>query len=308
MHSHTRRRVAAVLSACACAVVAGAPAAHAQATTVPAACPSTFDVLAADTIGTFAVPAGAYRITVLNPSALSCASASDLLRQFLEDFNGTLPALWTLDASTGTFSSGPGRGFSIALAGPTAGAGGGQSPATGTSCPTTFSVLHDDHIGSMAIAKGPYSITVLSYGTLTCGQAFDRFARFLQDFDGRLPSPWTLDAATGTFQRGGVRYAFRVSPAPAPIPASGPAPSQALPGSQCPGVFSVRHDDRIGALRLRQGDFRITRLGSSCAAGARLLARFLQRPDGRLPSPWKLNAQTGTFTGAGTAGFRIKPV
>lgn len=301
-------RIAAALSVCACALVLAAPAAQAQTTPVPTACPATFDVLAADAIGTYAVPSGAYRITVLDPSGLSCASASDLLRQFLEDFNGTLPAPWTLNASTGTFSSGPGQGFSIALAGAPAGGGGGQSPATGVTCPTTFSVLHDDHIGSMTVPKGPYAITVLSYGALTCGQAFDRFARFLQDFDGRLPSPWTLDAATGTFQRGGVRYAFRVSPAPAPIPATGPSPSRQLPGSQCPGVFSVRHDDRIGALRLRQGDLRITRLGSSCAASARLLAQFLQRPDGRLPSPWRLDVQTGTFTGAGSSGFRIKPV
>ncbi len=298
-------RIAAALFACACALILAAPAAQAG---TPTACPATFDVLAADTIGTYAVPAGAYRITVLNPSGLSCANASDLLRQFLEDFNGTLPAPWTLNASTGTFSSGPGQGFSIALAGPPAGGGGGQSPATGVTCPTTFSVLHDDHIGSMTVPKGPYAITVLSYGALSCGQAFDRFARFLQDFDGVLPSPWTLDATTGTFQRGGVRYAFRVSPAPAPIPATGPTPSQQLPGTQCPGVFSVRHDDRIGALRVPQGDLRITRLGSSCAASARLLAQFLQRPDGRLPSPWKLNVQTGTFTGTGGSGFRIKPV
>jgi hypothetical protein len=179
---------------------------------------------------------------------------------------------------------------------------------TPTACPATFSVRHDDHIGSMTVPKGPYAITVLSYGALGCGQAFDRFARFLQDFDGVLPSPWTLDATTGTFQRGGVRYAFRVSPAPAPIPATGPTPSEQLRGSQCAGVFSVGHGDRIGVLRLPQGDLRITRLGSSCATSARLLAQFLQRPDGRLPSPWRLNVQTGTFTGAGSGGFRIKPV
>jgi hypothetical protein len=195
-----------------------------------------------------------------------------------------------------------------ALAGPPAGGGGARSPATSVTCPTTFSVRHDDHIGSMTVPEGPYAITVLSYGALSCGRAFDRFARFLQDFDGVLPSPWTLDASTGTFQRGGVRYAFRVSPAPAPIPATGPTPSQQLPGSQCPGVFSVGPADRIGALRLPQGDLRITRLGSSCATSARLLAQFLQRPDGRLPSPWRLSVQTGTFTGAGGRGFRIKPV
>ena len=43
-------RIAAALFVCACALVLAAPAAQAQ-TPVPTACPATFDVLAADTIG-----------------------------------------------------------------------------------------------------------------------------------------------------------------------------------------------------------------------------------------------------------------
>ena len=60
-------RIAAALFVCACALVLAAPAAQAQTTPVPTACPATFDVIAADAIGTYAVPSGAYRITVLNP-------------------------------------------------------------------------------------------------------------------------------------------------------------------------------------------------------------------------------------------------
>ena len=144
-------RLAIVLFACACALSWRRPPPGPDAGRVPG------DVRRArgGHLGTYAVPAGAYRITVLDPAGLSCANASDLLRQFLEDFNGTLPAPWTLNASTGTFTSGPGQGFSIALAGPPAGGGGGRSPATGVTCPTTFSVLHDDHIGSMTVPRGP---------------------------------------------------------------------------------------------------------------------------------------------------------
>ena len=67
----------------AAAVLACAPAAHAQTVTPPAACPGTFQVLHNDTIGTLSLKAGAYTITVQNPSVLSCATASSLLTRFL---------------------------------------------------------------------------------------------------------------------------------------------------------------------------------------------------------------------------------
>jgi hypothetical protein len=301
----TTRRLLIVLALCAGALAA-TPAAQAQ-TPAPATCPLTFNVLQSDRIGTYVIAPGAYQITVLNPGALGCTAASNWLQQFLESFSGTLPNGWSLDPASGNFYTTSGAGFSLTLVGPAQG-GGGQYPASGVTCPTTFAVQHNDTIGAFGLSKGPYTMTLLAQGGMTCGQAATNFARFLQDYDGILPSPWIMDAATGTFSRGAsTRVGFRVQPAPAPANPT-PAPSgYTTPGSQCAGTFQVRHNDRIGALKLAAGNYRITRLGSTCAASSKLLAQFLQRPDGKLPSPWKLNAGTATFNGANGAGFRIKP-
>ena len=79
-------------------------------------------------------------------------------------------------------------------------------------CPGTFSVLHDDTIGFVAVPKGSYQITTLDSSALSCASATAAFARFLQDFDGKLPSPWQLNALTGTFVRGNGPAAFEVAP------------------------------------------------------------------------------------------------
>ena len=133
---------------------------------------------------------------------------------------------------------------------------------------------------------------------------------FLQDFDGRLPAPWTIDQPTATFLRGTTGAGFSIARAATPTPApsgGGTSPE----GRRCPGSFTVEHDDRIGALRLPAGPYRITLASSgrpSCAMSARYLARFLDSPAGRLPSPWALDTATGTFTDGTGRGFRIKPV
>ena len=295
-----RTLVAGLLAAAALAAV---PAA---ASAAPAACPATFSVLHDDQIGALAVPAGSYQLTVADPARLSCAEASDLFRRFLEDFDGRLPAPWTLDAATATFTGGSGRAFSIARTGG-GGGGGGQHPATGLRCPGVFQVLHNDHIGTFAVPAGSYTVTLLSVGPLSCNQAMNRFAAFLRDYDGRLPVPWTLDPQTGTFMRGGVLAGFRIEPAVSPEP--GPTPSSGA--LRCPATFRVLHNDRIGALRVPKGRYLITRTASgtpTCAASSRLLAGFLQRPDGRLPKPWRLRASTGTFLRPSGTGFSIKPV
>jgi hypothetical protein len=285
------------------AAIAVAPAA---ASAAPTTCPSTFSVLHDDRIGTFSVPAGAYNVIVSDPARLSCAHAADLFRQFLEDFDGRLPAPWQLDAATSTFTGASGISFSIAAAATPSG-GGGQHPATGLRCPGVFQVLHDDHIGNFRVPAGPYTVTLLSAGALTCDQAMNRFARFLQDYDGRLQGFWLLDWRTGTFIRGNWHVGFRVEPAVNPLP--GPEPSSG--GLRCPATFRVLHNDRIGALRIARGSYWVTRTAAgrpTCAATTRLLADFLERPDGRLPRPWKLQPSTATFLRPSGAGFSIKPV
>jgi hypothetical protein len=276
----------------------------------PAACPSTFAVLHDDRIGDLQLAAGNYTVTVLDSAQLSCAHASDLFRQFLEDFDGRLPRPWTLDAATATFTRAAGDGFSVALAAVPSGGGDGGHHPSGTACPGYFQVLHDDVIGALELPAGEYRITLLAVGRFTCASAAARFADFLADFDGRLPGRWVLDPQTATFSRS-AHVGFRVKLAQGDPPQ--PDPSGTHPtGRRCPGTFRVRNNDRIGRLRLPKGRYRITRLrpsALSCSDAAELLAEFLQHPAGDLPSPWVMNAQQATFRRGRNSGvgFRVKP-
>jgi uncharacterized spore protein YtfJ len=299
---------AAVLIA---ALLAAPGVANAQA---PATCPATFEVLHDDTVGALYLPKGNYTVTLLDSAALSCAEASDLFRQFLEDFDGRLRRPWVVDARDATFTRGAGGsvGFKVAPATGGGGGGGGGHHPVGTICPGTFQVVHDDHIGTFVVPSGQYLITLLSVGRITCSKAAAYLARFLDDFDGVLPTPWLLDPETGSFMRGARNVGFRIKElAGPPVPhggGSGTYPS----GKRCPDTFRVLNNDSIGQLRLRKGSYRITLVnrGLSCQRAAQLFRSFLQDFQGTLPSPWRLAVQTATFTrGAGrSAGFRVKPI
>jgi hypothetical protein len=301
---------AALLSVLALALPATSQAA-------PLRCPATFQVLHNDHIGRLSLPAGHYVITVLESSRLSCPEASDLFRQFLEDYDGRLPRPWVLDVSTRTFRRGSGSstGFTVTrTSSGGGGGGGGHHPATGTACPGTFHVLHNDRIGRLRLRAGEYRITLLSVGRISCARAARYLAQFLQDFDGRLPRPWTLDVETGTFMRGSRNVGFRVKPTgnpPDPTPGTGGTVYPARGQRRCPGTFRVLNRDRIGRLRLRAGRYVITTLSSrlSCRSASRLFRQFLEDTDGRLPRPWVLTVRNATFRrGRGSSrGFRVKP-
>ena len=177
-------------------------------------------------------------------------------------------------------------------------------------CPGTFSVLHDDTIGFVAVPEGSYQLTTLDSSALSCAAATAAFARFLQDFDGRLPSPWQLNALTGMFVRGSGPAAFEVAPVATPVTPPAGGSTTHPTGDRCAGTFRVLHDDRVGRLRLPAGRYRVT-LGPSepigCAASSRALARFLARPAGPLPRGWRLAPASGTFSRNGVVAFRIKP-
>jgi len=309
MRERTRSLLLAI-AALSAAVLAAPAAAEAQ---TPAACPATFEVLHDDTVGALYLPRGNYTITLLDPAALTCPEASDLFRQFLEDYDGRLRRPWVVDAAEATFTRGAGGsvGFSVAPAGSGGGGGGGGHHPVGTVCPGTFHVLHDDHIGTFALPSGHYLITLLSVGRMTCSKAATYLARFLDDFDGVLPRPWFLDTETGSFMRGARNVGFRIKElAGPPVPhggGSGTYPS----GRRCPATFRVLNDDSIGRLRLRKGSYSITLVnhGVSCTRAAQLFRSFLQDFQGTLPKPWRLAVQTATFTrgGSRSPGFRVKP-
>jgi len=297
-----RLRSLAAAAALAAALLLATLPGHASAQT-PAACPDTFAVLHDDTIGALALPQGPYTITVLDPTRLSCAAAADLFRQFLQDFDGVLPAPWRLDVATATFTGAGGQGFSVAQAAAPSGGGGGSHPATGTRCPGTFAVLHNDRIGRLRLPAGAYTITLLSIGRLSCTQASARFTAFLQDYDGKLPGGWIVDPETGTFLRSAL-VGFRVKQV-GPPSGGGSSPV----GRRCGGdAFSVDASHRFPGLRVRPGAYRIWVLSTSesCNTAAQQLGRLFNLTQGRLPRGWRLDPGTATFTRRGTAVFRIK--
>ena len=310
MRPHARPALLATASLLAALAILSPATASAQ-TATPALCPSTFAVLHDDQIGSMSLPAGAYAITVLDPARLSCAQASDLFRQFLEDWDGRLPRPWVANPATRTFTRGSGGsvGFSVAPTGGHSGGGGGGHHPHGSACPGTFRVLHNDRIGTFQIPRGSYTITLLSVGRVTCARAATLLSRFLQDFDGVLPRPWVLDPETGSFMRGSRNVGFRIKELVGPPNTNGGGSGTHPTGNRCPGTFRVLNNDRIGRLRLPRGRYRITLVGEgvNCAQASDLFAEFLQAFDGVLPRPWRMNVRTATFTRGGSgAGFRVK--
>jgi hypothetical protein len=192
----------------------GAPA-QAQA---PTPCTATFQVLHDDVIGDLQLPAGQYQLAV-DGIHVTCAQASHLFTQFLQDFNGVLPRPWSYDAvavGEGVFT---GRGtFAVVRTG-----AAGGSTATGTAtagggshgdlaCPGTFEVVHNDRIGRLRIPAGDYTITLLG-GNLTCATAERFFAAFLTLPRGSLPRRWVVLPQSAEFMRFSSHHGFRIKPA-----------------------------------------------------------------------------------------------
>jgi hypothetical protein len=179
----------------------------------------------------------------------------------------------------------------------------GSSPARAAATCPTFRVLHNDKIGKISLPAGTYAVTVRN---MTCASSTTWFARFLEDFDGKLPRPWkatSTGAGNVTFTGGARSFTARRTGASPPTGGRG--------SLVCSQAYNLRHRDRIGRLVLKKGKYRITRLSTispRCPKAARLLTRFLEDFDGHLPGDWAVLAQTGTFVnGSINDGFRIKP-
>ncbi len=273
-----------------------------KADAAPVSCPK-FRVLHNDRIGKLNLPKGSYNVTVLNGDKLSCAASSKLFAQFLQDWDGVLPKPWIIEVSSKTFRRGKGSdiGFQVKKSG-SGGGGGGNTPR---SCPGYFHVLHNDSIGSFKVPKGQYRLTLVGPRKINCYTAAKRFSEFLLDFDGKLPKPWVLNRQTATFTRGvNARVGFNINRAYGPSP----NPNKDKKVVRCPGTFRVLHNDRIGRLVLPKGPYYIKAgNGLACSGAASYFRQFLNRPDGRLPSPWKLNVGKARFQqGSGGPFFRVQ--
>jgi hypothetical protein len=273
-----------------------------QAQAAEVNCPK-FNVLHNDRIGKLNLPAGLYSVTVLNGDKLSCAAASKQFARFLQDWDGVLPKPWVLNVKKATFNRGKGSdaGFSVNKGG----GGGGGGGNSGRSCPGYFRVLHNDSIGSFQVPKGQYRITLVGPKKIGCTKAIMRFQEFLLDYDGVLPAPWYLNKRTATFTRGQTaKVGFNINRAYGPAP----NPNKNTKAVRCPGTFRVLHNDQIGKLVLPKGPYYVKAgNGLSCFSASNWFRVFLNRPDGRLPSPWKLNVGKARFQqGSGGPYFRVQ--
>jgi hypothetical protein len=176
-----------------------------------------------------------------------------------------------------------------------------------------FKVLHDDRIGPASFPAGTYTVAIPIAAELSCKEGNELFARFLEDFDGVLPRPWKLSAegsGKATFAQG-AKPGFSV----ALSKSSGSEEGGTSPvlGTLCNGTFSVNSNVVVGPLRFTKGKFLIylpPKTGISCRRASLLFTRFLAAtPD--LPSPWRLQSQTATFSKPSNptrSAFRIEPL
>jgi hypothetical protein len=291
----------------------GSPTTTAPAPTAAAGSCPQFQVLHDDKIGALSLPAGYYTITIGTPSALSCAQAANLFREFLLDFDGRLSGGWSVNASSSSFRrSSPNQSFSVARTGSSVPAGTSTTTiVSGGICPAVFQVLHDDHIGNLDIPAGKYILTLTGVGRMTCDQAASNLAKFLQDYDGTLPRPWFVDDETATFLHGTINDGFTLEPLVGDPPGK---LTLKLPGdgTPCPGYFTVQHDDVLGKLDVPKGNYLFVPLANSrlsCQRVVDLIREFLAIPDASLPSPWVVDRSTGTLRKGkrSKVGFRLKP-
>jgi hypothetical protein len=88
---------------------------------------------------------------------------------------------------------------------------------------------------------------------------------------------------------------------------------RAAAASNCPNTFRVLHNDHIGKLSLRKGNYRITVVNKnklSCQKASDLFTTFLNDFDGNLPHGWKVKARQSAFvkTGNPQKGFSVRRI
>jgi hypothetical protein len=190
-----------------------------------------------------------------------------------------------------------------------------QAAPASKSCPS-FQVLHNDRIGAAVFPAGNYTIKLEST-SLDCKSGGELFARFLEDFDGNLPTPWKVVAeGTGmaSFPRGsqpGFSVELTKKQTSGEIEKEG-ATNPDL-GTLCRNPFTVNHTTTLRPLRFTKGQFLIYLPSGStitCEGAVKLFAEFLGNSP-NVPAPWKLDSQTATFYKPASpkrSAFRIEPL
>jgi hypothetical protein len=183
-----------------------------------------------------------------------------------------------------------------------------------TKCPATFRVLHNDHIGKLNLPAGNYVITTKNQNTISCQRASSLFAKFLQDYDGKLPNGWKVLVNQSGFRKTSQKAFFVKRQGGGGGGGGGGGRHPGTGEKRCPGTFDVLHNDSIGKLKVAKGPHKITTINRqpvgdriTCSRASQLFAKFLQRPSGNLPNGWKLRVQSATFKKVGKhKGFRVK--
>jgi hypothetical protein len=187
----------------------------------------------------------------------------------------------------------------------------GSAPAAAVSSCPGFRVLHNDRIGPASFPAGTYKVTVAPSSGLGCADASKLFTRFLEDYDGVLPTPWRVLAESSgkaSFTQAG-KAGFSVALG---APGGGEGGSSEL-GLLCHGSFTVNSNVIIAPLSFPKGQYLLyipPRSGISCNRASVLFTRFLGSPGGRLPFPWRLKNQTATFfkpEHPTRSAFRVEP-
>jgi hypothetical protein len=186
----------------------------------------------------------------------------------------------------------------------------GSAPAAAVSSCPGFRVLHNDRIGPASFPAGTYKVTVAPASGLSCADASKLFTRFLEDYDGVLPTPWRVLAESSgkaSFTQAG-KAGFAVA-----LGAGGGEGGNSELGVLCHGSFTVNSNVVIAPLSFPKGQYLLyipPRSGISCNRASVLFTRFLGSPGGRLPFPWRLKNQTATFfkpEHPTRSAFRVEP-
>ena len=177
-------------------------------------------------------------------------------------------------------------------------ASGGSNKRNGV-CPGNFTVLHNDKVGALKLKAGQYQITTKG---LYCWFDVTKFAYFLNlNASGKLPSPWTVDAAMMKIQRSPAHY-FTLKY----LGSSGGGGHTPTGMIRCSKKLSVTTAGLLAGMEFPVGSYYVNVApGTTCAGAGTLFDKWLAA--GAVSNSWKVNSDTAVFS-LNSKSFQIEPV